>query len=400
MRPACGADQQRVALRIVARPLRAARHLDQPAVGVLAPASRNTLRDDPAAGVAADMDHFSTGVGLLEMVGHRHRIELPHRIVAQQHAAGIFPRDRRAGLDLRPRQAGVLAAQSALGDEVVDAAAPLLVARIPVLDGRVFHLGVALDDDLHHGGVQLVLVAPRGGTPFQIPHVGPFVGDDERAFELSRTLGVDAEVGRQLHRTAHPFGNVAERSVGEDRRVERRIVVVGAGHHAAQVFLDEIGIVADRLRDRTEDDSLLGERLLESGLDRHGVHDGIDGHARQLHLLLQGDAQLVERAFEFGVDLVHGAQFGTHPGRSVIDDVLEIDLRNAEVRPRRRLHLEPVAVGPQARLGHPLRFALLGRDQAHDLLAQAARNRLGLDVGGETVLVLPAFYLFYDVILF
>ena len=265
---------------------------------------------------------------------------------------------------------------------------------------RALQDGVALDDDLHHGGVQLVLVAPRGGTPFQITHVGPFVGDDERAFELSRTLGVDAEVGRQLHRTAHPFGNVAERSVGEDRRVERRIVVVGAGHHAAQVFLDEIGIVADRLRDRTEDDSLLGERLLESGLDRHGVHDGIDGHARQLHLLLQRDAQLVERAFEFGVDLVHGAQFGTHPGRSVIDDVLEIDLRNTEVRPRRRLHLEPVAVGPQARLGHPLRFALLGRDQAHDLLAQAARNRLGLDVGGETVLVHPAFYLFYDVILF
>src|SRR5215468_1148255 len=49
------------------------------------------------------MDHLCPGIGLLAIVRDRHRIEFADRVVAFEHAARVFPRDRGTGLDLRPR---------------------------------------------------------------------------------------------------------------------------------------------------------------------------------------------------------------------------------------------------------------------------------------------------------
>ena len=121
------------------------------------------------------------------------------------------------------------AAVAPLGDEIVDAALAVLVARVPVLHGRVLDLGVVERDQLDHGGVQLVLVAHRRGAAFEVAHIGALVGDDERALELAGLLLVDAEVGGKLHRAAHALGHIDERAVGIDRRVERGEEVVGDG---------------------------------------------------------------------------------------------------------------------------------------------------------------------------
>ncbi len=196
VRAAAVADQQRVALRVVARPFGLGQHLDQAAVGVAAPSCGNALGDDGASGVAADVDHLGAGVGLLEMVGQRHRIELADRIVAAQQHARILPGDGRAGFHLRPGNARARAAAfAALGDEVVDAALAVLVAGVPVLHRRVLHPCVVEGDDFHHGGVELVFVAPRRGAAFQVRDLRALVGDDQRALELAAVLGVDAEVG-------------------------------------------------------------------------------------------------------------------------------------------------------------------------------------------------------------
>ena len=103
-------------------------------------------------------------------------------------------------------------AQAALGDEVVDAALAFLVAGVPVLDRRVLDRRVVVRDELDDRGVQLVLVAHRRGAAFEVADVRAFVGDDQRALELPGVLGVDAEVGRQLHRAAHALGDVARTS--------------------------------------------------------------------------------------------------------------------------------------------------------------------------------------------
>ena len=152
-------------------------------------AGRDALRDDRAARVLADVDHLRAGVGLLPVVGRRHRVELADRVVALQDAARVLPGDRRAGLDLRPGDLRVrAAARAALGHEVVDAALAVLVAGIPVLDRRVLDRRVVERDELDDGGVQLVLVAHRRRAALEVAHVRALVGDDQRPLELAGVL--------------------------------------------------------------------------------------------------------------------------------------------------------------------------------------------------------------------
>ena len=113
-----------------------------------------------ALGVLAQMDHLGAGISLLHVVGDGDGVELALGIVAAQDAGRVFPGHGGAGLHLGPHHLGAVApAIGAFGDEVVDAALALFVAGEPVLDGGIFDLGVIEDDELHHGGVQLVGVA-------------------------------------------------------------------------------------------------------------------------------------------------------------------------------------------------------------------------------------------------
>ena len=108
-------------------------------------------------------------VYLLVAIGNSDGIELAHRIVAAQDATRILPGNRRAGLDLGPRHLGIVtAAIGPLGHEVVDAALAVLVAGIPVLHGGVLDFGVIHGNQFNHGCMQLVFIAHRSGTTFQI----------------------------------------------------------------------------------------------------------------------------------------------------------------------------------------------------------------------------------------
>src|SRR5690606_6415929 len=154
------ADQQAVALGVVARAVGIAVDLDQAAVGVLATAGADALGHDLGLGALADVDHLGAGVGLLAVVGQCHRVELAGRVGADQHAGGVLPGDRRAGLDLGPDHlAARTTAFGALGHEVVDATDAVLVAGVPVLHGGVLDLRVVQGHQLDHRRVQLVLVA-------------------------------------------------------------------------------------------------------------------------------------------------------------------------------------------------------------------------------------------------
>src|SRR5690606_19157513 len=136
----------------------------QAAVAVLAAAGADALADDLALGALADVDHLGAGVGLLAVVGQRHRVELADRVVPQQHAGRVLPGDRRTGLHLGPHHlAARAAALRALGHEVVDAADAVLVARVPVLHRRVLDLRVLERDQPDPRGVQPFLVAHTRG---------------------------------------------------------------------------------------------------------------------------------------------------------------------------------------------------------------------------------------------
>ncbi len=348
------------------------------------------LGDDRGLRVLADVDHLRAGVGLLAVVRDGHRVELADRVVALQDAARVLPGDRRAGLDLGPGDLGAAAAAgAALGHEVVDAALAVLVARVPVLDRRVLDLGVVEGDELDDGGVELVLVADGGRAAFEVRHVRAFLGHDERALELAGVGGVDAEVGRELHRAPHALRDEAERAVGEDGGIERREVVVRVRHDRSEVLLDEVGVLLDRLGERAEDDSHLLELVAEGRRDRNRVEDGVDRHAGELGPLAQGDAELLVGLEQLRVDLFERLR-PVLPGlrRRVVDDRLVVDRRVVDVLPGRLLHGEPVAVRLQAPLEHPLGLVLLRGDEPDDVLGEARRDRLRLDVGDEPGLVL------------
>src|SRR5690606_7548118 len=132
------ADQQAVALGVVARAVGVAVDLHQAAVGVLAAAGADALGHDLGLGALADVDHLGAGVGLLAVVGRGQGVWLPRRVVAELHAGWVLPGGGRAGLRLGPgHRAPRAAAFGARGHAVVAAAAALRVARVPVMDGRV-----------------------------------------------------------------------------------------------------------------------------------------------------------------------------------------------------------------------------------------------------------------------
>ena len=336
------------------------------------------------------MNHLGTRVGLLVVVGYSYAIELGHGVVARQYARRVFPRDGTTRLHLRPRQFAVhTLADATLGDEVVYASLALSVTRIPVLHGTVLHFGPVVHHDFYNGGMQLVLITHRCGTAFQVGNVGIVIGYNQSPFKLSRTLCIDTEVGRQLHRASYPLGNIHKRPVGENSRVECGKEIVAVRHHRAQVLLYQVGMFAYGLAHRAEDDAFLHQCFLEGSLHGNGVHHGVHGHAAQRHLLLQRNAQLVEGLDQLGIYLIHALGALLLLGRvGVIRNSLVINLRNTEMGPRRHLQRQPVAVSLQAELQHPVGLSLLFGDKTDNILVQTLLDHIGMHIGRKAILVL------------
>ena len=90
------------------------------------------------------MNHLRAGVGLLKMIGERHRIKFAGRIIPDQDAAWVLPRDRRAGLDLRPGNLRIFALTfTAFGHKIINPAlSGLRITGIPILYRRILDLGM------------------------------------------------------------------------------------------------------------------------------------------------------------------------------------------------------------------------------------------------------------------
>ena len=248
MRAALLADQQGIALRVVAGAGGALLDLDQAAIAVLSAAGADALGDDFRLRVAADMDHLGAGVRLLAVMGQRHRVEFPNRIVTAQDAAGILPGDRRTSFNLGPDNLRACATTvTALGNEVVDAADAILVTGIPVLHGRILDVRVVQCDQLDDRRVQLILIAHRCCAAFEIGDAGALLGDDHGAFKLARVAGIDTEIRAQLHRAAHALRDEHETAIGEHGGIERSEIVVSRRYDRSKIFAHQLGMLADRL---------------------------------------------------------------------------------------------------------------------------------------------------------
>ena len=238
--------------------------------------------------------------------------------------------------------------------------------------------------------MKLVFIALRSRTTFHIAHIRAFVGHDERALKLTRVGRVDTEIGRQLQRTTDSLRDVTERAIAEDRRVQSGEKVICVGHHLAEIFLHQVGVLLDCLAERHEDDAMLRECLLEGRLHRGRVHHRINGHAREFLLLVERDAQFVEGSQQFRIHLVETLFLLAFARCGIINDVLVVDFREIEMCPVGLFERLPMAEGLQSKLQQPFGFLFLLGDEADDVLVQAFRHKIGFNVGHETIFILLA----------
>ena len=236
--------------------------------------------------------------------------------------------------------------------------------------------------------MQLVGVALGRGTPFQVADVRALVRHDERALELTRVRRVDAEIRRQLHGATHARRHVAERTVGEHGAVERREKVVAVRHHGPEVLLDELRMIAHGFAERAENDAVPRKLLAHRRTHRHGIEDRIDGHAREELLLQEGDAELLVRFQNLGIDVGERTQRRLLFRRREIARSLIVDRRIVHVRPVRFLHREPAPICLQTPLEHEGRLVLASRDLADCVFAQTRRQGVLLDVRDKACRVL------------
>jgi hypothetical protein len=171
-------------------------------------------------------------------------------------------------------------------------------------------------------------------------------------------------------------------------------------HDTPQPLAHQIGIFLDRLGDRAEDHAggfqFLAERGRHGHAVEHRIHcDAALGAAIRLgldnageHLLLGNrNTELLVDAQDLGIDLVERTELRLHFGFRVIIGVLVIDRIDLQLRPVRSLQRQPEAIRLQPPVEHPLRLALLGRDESHGIFGKTLWREFLLDVRMETPLV-------------
>ena len=172
-------------------------------------------------------------------------------------------------------------------------------------------------------------------------------------------------------------------------RVERRELVVVLRDDRPEVLLDELLVLAKPGVHVEEDHALLREVLLQLVVD--DLRLVLRADAGEVLLLRLRDAELVPRVLDLRGQVLPGVRLLL--GRlDVVEDVLEVDLRQVAAPLRQRAR-EEVVERAVPELPHPLRLVLVRGDRLDDLVVQAAARLeevvLRLVGVGEAVLRTP-----------
>ena len=239
--------------------------------------------------------------------------------------------------------------------------------------------------------MQLVFVAGRCCTTFEVRYIAVFVGNNKCAFELAGIYGVDTEVGRQFHRAAYAFGNVNKRSVAENCRVQGCKKIVGHRYYRRHVFLNQIRVMFYCFAERAENNSLFGKGFFESCFYRNTVHNRIYGNARERHLFFERNAKLVECFQQFRIHFIEA--FGSVGAwRCVIGYALVIYCWDFQMCPVRHFHRCPVTVCFQSVFEHPFGFVFFCRNDANNIFVEPDRDDICFNVSCKSVFVIGLGY--------
>ena len=169
-------------------------------------------------------------------------------------------------------------------------------------------------------------------------HLGAFVSDDQGAFELACTVGVDPERGLQRQIDFNSWRDIDERTTRPDRSVECGELVVAGRDDRAKVLLDQVRVLAHGSVHVAEQDPLLFQVVTVFAVDDVGLVLGVG--ACEVLRIDPGDAKLFVCARHFFRGFVPlGNQLAQ--GTPVVVHVVEIDVGHVGCEPfRHRLLVE------------------------------------------------------------
>ena len=150
--------------------------------------------------------------------------------------------------------------------------------------------------------------------------------------------------------------------------------------------------------DRHEDDALLLEFILVSGLYRDRIHDGIHGSTAESESLFERNTEFVERLFEFRVNLF--IDWFLRQRVCIIRNSLIINRRHIDMCPCRLLKSQPMTECFETKLQHPVGLSLLGRDESYHLFGKSYRYYFRMYVSSEAVFIFLLSHLLDIFILF
>src|SRR5699024_10332145 len=130
----------------------------------------------------------------------------------------------------------------------------------------------------------------------------------------------------------------------------------------AQVFFNQVGVLAYSFRERTEDNTDFFELFAKGRGNRYRIKNGINGYARQARALVKRDTQFFVCTQQFRVDLVQTfGSVGFAFRRRVIANVLKVDRWKIDMSPMRVLHGQPLSISLQTPFEHEFWFLLYRR---------------------------------------
>src|SRR2546426_9915452 len=114
-----------------------------------------------------------------------------------------------------------------------------------------------------------------------------------------------------------------------------------------------------RFAERTENHPVLLQFFFVSGGNGNGIENRVNSNAWKLLLLRQWNSELLERPEQLRINFVQTCFRHFLYGRAVVNDVLVVDLGKSDIWPAARFfHLQPIAIGLQTKLEHPLGLVL------------------------------------------
>ena len=155
------------------------RNLHQTSVTILTMTGRYSFWDNCTPGILSQMNHLCSCISLLIIIRYGDWIKLAYRMITSQDTTRIFPCNRRTCLYLSPWDFTVITfTQASLCYEVVNTAFSVFISRIPILYCRIFHFCMIMSNNLDNSCMQLVFIAHRSSTTFQITNVSLIIGHD------------------------------------------------------------------------------------------------------------------------------------------------------------------------------------------------------------------------------